>query len=144
MGNEVSGLGGDVRFVKSEAEFQYNLPLTHGLIFQSSFLLGTMKSLNDLTKINDRFLLGGPLTLRGFRHNGVGPPEEGYALGGESYWGSSLHLYAPLPFTSSRSSLYDYFKTHFFVNAGALYAGSGGSAAAAATSSRPLGYPKRA
>jgi len=149
--NEVSGLGGDVKFAKSEAEFQYNLPLTHGLIFQSSLVLGTMKSLNDLTRINDRFLLGGPLTLRGFRHNGVGPSEEGYALGGESYWGSSLHLYAPLPFTSSRSTLYDYFKTHFFVNAGGLYTGLNqfeSTAALARSSSsslrnRSAGYPKR-
>jgi len=149
--NEVSGLGGDVKFAKSEAEFQYNLPLTHGLIFQSSLVLGTMKSLNDLTRINDRFLLGGPLTLRGFRHNGVGPSEEGYALGGESYWGSSLHLYAPLPFTSSRSTLYDYFKTHFFVNAGGLYTGlnqfeSTAALARSSTSSlrnRSAGYPKR-
>ena len=46
------------RFVKSEAELQYNLPLTHGLIVQASLVLGTMKSLNDLTRINDRFLLG--------------------------------------------------------------------------------------
>ena len=61
--------------------------------------------------------------MRGFRHNGVGPSEEGYALGGETYWGSSLHLYAPLPFTSSQSTLYDYFKTHFFLTAGGLYAG---------------------
>jgi len=142
--NEVAGLGGDVKFFKTEAQLQYNLALTHGLTFQTSFVAGAMKSLNDLTRINDRFLLGGPLTLRGFRHNGVGPSEEGYALGGESYWGSSLHLYAPLPFTSSRSSLYDYFKTHFFVNAGALYAGSGGSTSSSTSSSRPLGYPKRA
>jgi len=121
--NEVAGLGGDVKFVKSEAEFQYNLPLSHGLVFQSSFVGGVMKSLNDLTRINDRFLLGGPLTLRGFRHNGVGPSEEGYALGGETYWGSTLHLYAPLPFTSSQSTIYDYFRTHFFASAGGLYAG---------------------
>merc|ERR1712002_719075 len=149
--NEISGLGGDVKFVKSEAEFQYNLPLTHGLIFQSSLVCGAMKSLNDLTRINDRFLLGGPLTLRGFRHNGVGPSEEGYALGGESYWGSSLHLYAPLPFTSSQSTLYDYFKTHFFVNAGGLYTGLNqfeSTAALARSSSsslrnRSAGYPKR-
>jgi len=146
--NEVAGFGGDVKFVKSEAELQYNLPLTHGIIFQSSLVLGTMKSLNDLTKINDRFLLGGPLTLRGFRHNGVGPSEEGYALGGESYWGSSLHLYSPLPFTSSRSTLYDYFKTHLFVNAGGLYSGpnqldSSGSLMRSSARGRAAGFPKR-
>jgi len=149
--NEISGLGGDVKFVKSEAEFQYNLPLTHGLIFQSSLVCGAMKSLNDLTRINDRFLLGGPLTLRGFRHNGVGPSEEGYALGGESYWGSSLHLYTPLPFTSHKSTLYDYFKTHFFVTAGGLFSGpsdfsssslrsSSSSAARRAHASSMLGF----
>jgi len=119
--NEVAGLGGDVRFLKSEAELQYNIPLPLGVTIQSSVVLGSMKHLNDISRINDRFLLGGPLTLRGFRHNGVGPSEEGCALGGESFWGTSLHLYSPLPFTSASSSLYNHFRTHLFVNAGSLY-----------------------
>jgi len=136
VANEVAGLGGDVRFLKSEGEIQWNQPLPFGFVFQSSLVAGTMKSLNDLSRVNDRFLLGGPLTLRGFRHNGVGPSEDGYSLGGESYWGSSAHLYSPLPFTSANSSLYDYFKTHMFVNAGGLYAGQTDSAPRSRVSKR--------
>lgn len=44
---------------------------------------GIMKNPNPNTeiRINDRFFLGGPLTLRGFNTKGVGPHSEGESSG---------------------------------------------------------------
>jgi len=44
------------------------------------------------------------------------------ALGADAYWCSALHLYTPLPFRPGKGSFGEYFRTHFFVNAGNLTA----------------------
>lgn len=41
-------------------------------------------------------------------------------LGGEAYWAGGLHLYTPLPFRPGRGGFGDFFRTHFFLNAGNL------------------------
>lgn len=54
---------------------------------------GIMKNPNPNTeiRINDRFFLGGPLTLRGFNTKGVGPHSEGESSGQwPSYIGHSV------------------------------------------------------
>ena len=69
------------------------------------------------SKINDRFLLGGPSTLRGFGMWGVGPRKGGFSLGGEAYWASGVHLYIPLPLVPS-NSLFDRIRMHSFITTG--------------------------
>ena len=68
--------------------------------------------------ICDRFFLGGPHTVRGFELRGLGPQQDGQALGATGYWAAALHLFAPLPFRPGRGGLGDILRTHFFVNAG--------------------------
>ena len=71
------------------------------------------------SKINDRFLLGGPSTLRGFGMWGAGPRERGFSLGGEAYWASGVHLFAPLPLLP-RTGLFSRIRLHSFATAGNL------------------------
>ncbi|XP_054157911.1 sorting and assembly machinery component 50 homolog [Oppia nitens] len=117
-------LAGNVGFHKHELELQYNqpLPLLRDIVVQASLRAGIMKPLQKLesvTCINDRFFIGGPLTLRGYQLNGVGPHSDGNALGANTYWTAGLHVYTPLPFRpGSGSGFGDYFRTHLFANAG--------------------------
>jgi outer membrane protein insertion porin family len=76
-----------------------------------------MKPFN-VSKINDRFLLGGPTTIRGFEMWGVGPRVQGYAYGGEVYWAAGLHLFSPLPYL--KGQLFQRIRIHGFLNAGNL------------------------
>lgn len=58
------------------------------------------------TCISDRFWLGGPLTMRGFNHKGVGPrtspklpgAKSGDSLGGDLIWSLGYSIYAPFPY----------------------------------------------
>jgi len=73
---ELAGLGGDVQFLKHEAETQWNYPLGKGFSLSSSLRGGLLLPLmNSRTRINDRFFIGGPLSVRGFNHYGLGPKD---------------------------------------------------------------------
>ncbi|KAK6191273.1 hypothetical protein SNE40_003004 [Patella caerulea] len=119
---EYAGIGGSVEFAKQDVELQYNQSLLWDTVLQFSGAFGIMRSLNTKNdiKINDRFFLGGPLTLRGFNLKGVGPHSDGNALGADAYWLCAAHIYTPLPFRPGKGGLGDLFRTHFFVNAGNL------------------------
>ncbi|XP_022083586.1 sorting and assembly machinery component 50 homolog A-like isoform X2 [Acanthaster planci] len=123
ISQELAGnrLGGDVQFLKGEAEIQLNKKLIKDCVISCSLQAGLMKSLNYTeTRINDRFFLGGATSVRGFNFRGLGPHADGDAVGGEAYWAAGLHLFTPLPFMPGRGGLGDLFRTHMFVNAGNL------------------------
>jgi len=69
------------------------------------------------SRINDRFLLGGPTSLRGFGLWGAGPQDLGFAVGGEAYWASALHLFTPLPLVSL-TGFFGLVRMHGFITAG--------------------------
>ncbi|CAG2111457.1 unnamed protein product [Medioppia subpectinata] len=115
-------LAGNVGFHKHEVELQLNrpLPLLADIVVQASLRAGIMKPLqkiDSVTCINDRFFVGGPLTLRGFNLYGVGPHSDGNALGATTYWNGGLHVYTPLPFRPGAGGFGDYFRAHLFANA---------------------------
>lgn len=125
MVHEFAGLGGGAKFLKQEAELQYNQPLVWDSTLQLSLACGLATALKQpvtgrpgKVSIADRFFIGGPLNLRGFNFKGVGPRVDGYSLGGTAYWCSGLHLFTPLPFTPIKSKVGENFRTQFFVNAG--------------------------
>ncbi|KAJ5108783.1 SAM50-like protein [Penicillium angulare] len=112
--NEVAGWGplkGDVSFWKSEVETQGALPIPipgikgdSGISFTTSFRAGLLCPLGldsnsrpQLSRVNDRFFLGGPTDVRGFRLCGLGPREGGDSLGGDIYAAGSANLLFPLP-----------------------------------------------
>lgn len=116
---EYAGLYGNVGFYKQELDLNYfqRLPFFRRMVLQTSFTTGFMKKTeNRVVCINDKFFLGGPLNLRGFRHFGIGPQSRSRPLGGTSMWLAGLHLHCPLPFISS--SWKDNFRLQLFSNAG--------------------------
>jgi outer membrane protein insertion porin family len=133
--NEIAGFGllqGDVSFWKSEFETQGALPINlpilkgpSGISLTTSFRGGILLPLGSdsdrrpqMSRINDRFQLGGPGDVRGFRLSGLGPHEGPDALGGDVYAAGSINLLAPLP----RLGADNPFRLQAFVNAGRLVA----------------------
>jgi len=116
---ELAGLGGDVKFFKTNTDYQYTKTLFKYLTSQFTLSAGFMKSLNADQSINisDRFFLGGPLTLRGFSMRGAGPHKDDCSLGNDSYWLAGFHIYTPLPFFHKEEKL-SWLKTHSFINFG--------------------------
>lgn len=116
---EFSGLGGDVKYVKSELELQLNKELFSDMILGLSFQAGAMRAIGEEeTHVSDRFFLGGPMSIRGFKMRGIGPRARDASLGADAFWAAGLHLYTPLPFRPGRGGFGDLFRLHFFANAG--------------------------
>ncbi|KAH3857700.1 sorting and assembly machinery component 50 homolog [Dreissena polymorpha] len=119
MTQEYAGIGGNANFFKHGVEFQANQALPLSSVVQVCLAGGIVRPLRDTTvNITDRYFLGGPLTLRGFNKNGIGPHSDGNALGGDVYCMGGLHLYTPLPFRPGSGGFGELFRSHFFVNAG--------------------------
>ncbi|KAF9584300.1 hypothetical protein BGW38_006930 [Lunasporangiospora selenospora] len=131
LAQEYAGLGGDVEHIRNELEAQVARSNDKGYIASASFKGGYLHSLNgNPSKISDRFFLGGPMSIRGFKSYGIGPREVKYvdhsvtisptlisdSLGGDAYVSAGLSLLTPFPGLSKNDS----FKAHFFANAGSL------------------------
>ncbi|KAF9363439.1 hypothetical protein BGX34_004149 [Mortierella sp. NVP85] len=115
--HEYAGLGGDVNHVRQEIEAQVARSNYKGYIVTATAKSGYLHSLDGKkSKISDRFFLGGPMSVRGFKSYGLGPREGEDSLGGEAYISAGLSLLTPLPGLSHWESL----KGHFFANAGSL------------------------
>lgn len=128
--NELAGWGplkGDVSFWKSEIETQGAVPFpVAGASLTASFRAGLLCPLGldskqqrqrpQLSRINDRFTLGGPTDVRGFRLAGLGPHEGSDSLGGDVYAAGSANLLVPLPRVGADQP----FRLQAFVNGGRL------------------------
>ena len=133
--SEIAGWGplkGDVSFWKSEVQaqtasaipvpgikgdsgFTFTTGLRAGLLYPLA--LGTNQK-PEASHINDRFQLGGPTDVRGFRLSGLGPRDGSDAVGGDVYAAGGAHLLVPLPRIGRDSPL----RMQAFVNAGRLLA----------------------
>jgi outer membrane protein insertion porin family len=77
---EYAGVGGDVKYFKATAETQYiktfeNFwPRTHFVYGARGGVLWSLEK-GATTRITDRFHLGGPTDVRGFREYGIGPKD---------------------------------------------------------------------
>jgi outer membrane protein insertion porin family len=133
--NEVAGWGplkGDVSFWKSEIETQGAVPIPipglkgkSGISFTTGFRAGLLYPLGldfssrpQPSRINDRFLLGGPTDVRGFRQAGLGPHDGADAVGGDVYAAGSANLFLPVPRVGVDTPL----RLQAFVNGGRLLA----------------------
>ncbi|KAF9208009.1 hypothetical protein BGZ49_010040 [Haplosporangium sp. Z 27] len=117
VSQEYAGLGGDVEHLRQEVEAQVARSNDSGYIVSATAKSGYLHSLNGKnSKISDRFFLGGPMSVRGFKSFGLGPREGDDSLGGDAYMSAGISLFTPFPGLTSRDS----FKTHFFANAGTL------------------------
>lgn len=118
---EFAGLGGNIRAVKSDVEINVNKEIFQDFVIAASLQAGIARPLDGKSlMINDRYFLGGPLSVRGFGMKGIGQHAEQASLGGELFWAGGLHLFTPLPFRPGAGGFGEYFRLHIFANAGNL------------------------
>ncbi len=95
---DVAGLGGDAKYVRSTAEARYYHELTDDFVGmvkgQGGYIFG-----NDL-RIIDNFFMG-PNLVRGFAPSGIGPRDISFdpknnALGGTTYFGGTTEVQFPI------------------------------------------------
>lgn len=139
---ELAGWGplqGDVAFAKTELQTQGAIPIPlpgvqgdSGVSLSTGFRAGLLYPLSlgfdfdskpTLSRINDRFQLGGPADVRGFRLSGLGPRDGADAVGGDLYAAGSANLLFPIP----RVGVDRPFRFQAFVNGGRLLALKGSS-----------------
>jgi outer membrane protein insertion porin family len=130
---EVAGFGplkGDVGFGKIELESQAAVPIPvpgiegdSGIAFNAGLRAGMLYPLTagggDIpiqSRLNDRFQLGGPTDIRGFKISGLGPHDGQDAAGGDVYAAGGASLLFPLPRVGKETPL----RIQAFVNAGRL------------------------
>jgi outer membrane protein insertion porin family len=131
---ELAGLGqlrGDVAHAKFEMDSQVSVPVPlpnepdTGISFTAGFRGGLLYPLAlsgdsgpQMSRLNDRFFLGGPTDVRGFRMAGLGPRDGQDALGGDVYAAGGASLLLPLPRVGKDTPL----RFQMFVNGGRLLA----------------------
>ncbi|EXJ58061.1 hypothetical protein A1O7_05484 [Cladophialophora yegresii CBS 114405] len=132
---ELAGWGplqGDVAFFKTEFESQSatSIPIPgikgdSGVTFTTGLRAGLLYPLTlgskqnpEMSRISDRFQLGGPTDVRGFRLSGLGPHDGPDAVGGDLYAAGSANLLVPLPKVGKDRP----FRLQAFVNGGRLLA----------------------
>lgn len=136
--NEIAGFGplqGDVSFWKTQFETQSVVPIpvqgyeNSGVTFATGFRAGLLCPLTGASgqgsRLNDRFLLGGPTDVRGFRLAGLGPRDGLDSVGGDVYAAGSANLLFPLPGLGPSRPL----RGQLFINGGRLLALKGSEAA---------------
>eukprot|EP00158_Paraphelidium_tribonemae_P003108 Partr_v1_DN25890_c1_g1_i5_m2624 putative Sorting and assembly machinery component 50 len=116
-------LSHSLQFLKSDASSQTVHALSHSSALVSSLKFGYAESIgSDSLPFAERFHMGGPLDIRGFKIRGIGPRapalygQRGDALGGNAYAAFGLSLFTPVPFLGRFPSL----KLHAFYNSGFL------------------------
>jgi outer membrane protein insertion porin family len=131
--SEIAGWGplrGDVAFWKSEVETAGAIPVPipgvpglSGVSLTGSFRAGVLYPLPvgfgrmaEPSKLNDRFQLGGPTDVRGFKISGLGPHDGQDAVGGDIYAAASTNLLLPFPRVAKDTPL----RFQIFANAGRL------------------------
>ena len=133
--SELAGWGplqGDVAFFKTELEQSSAIPIPipgiegeSGVSLTSGFRAGLLYPLAlspnanpEMSRINDRFQLGGPTDVRGFRLSGLGPRDGPDAVGGDVYAAAGASVLLPLPRVGKEKPL----RFQAFVNGGRLLA----------------------
>lgn len=153
--SEIAGWGplqGDVAHFKSEFESAAAIPInlpgitsSSGISLTGSLRAGllcplplALSSTSQPSRINDRFLLGGPTDMRGFKIGGLGPRDGADSLGGDMFAAGSLNLLLPFPRVGKESPL----RFQLFANGGRLlalksegYSGAAGMSANTVTKS---------
>jgi outer membrane protein insertion porin family len=123
---DLAGLGGDVRFLRTTEDFKYYRSLNDDVVAlgraQGGYITGWGGSQVPLI---DNFF-GGPSMVRGFAPNGFGPRDltPGTTMdnvGGSMYWATTAELQSNIPGLPSEYGL----KAIAFVDAGSVFRYSG-------------------
>lgn len=133
--SELAGFGplkGDVGFGKLEVESQAAVPVPipgvegdSGIAINAGLRAGLLYPLSlggsaapRPSRLNDRFQLGGPTDVRGFKMGGLGPHDGPDSVGGDVYAAGGVSVLFPLPRTGKDTPL----RLQAFLNAGRLLA----------------------
>ena len=125
--NEFAGglLTGDVNFWKTTVETQGILPIPlpgidyGGITLTAALRGGLLYPLAmQKSRISDRFSLGGPNDVRGFRLAGLGPRDGSDSVGGDAFAAASASLHFPIPGVGPERPL----RGQLFINGGRLLA----------------------
>ena len=102
---EYTGVGGDKKWIKNEAEGRTYYPVVGDLVFRTRFYAGRLDKVNNQNiPRTERFVLGGARNLRGFAQEAVGPLRDAtvqgrkvtFNLGGEFMSFANLEFQHPL------------------------------------------------
>lgn len=118
---DLAGLGGDARYLRTTAEVRSYLPVTEKATLASRVIGGTIAGWGGSdVRLLDMFYRGGE-TVRGFAVGGIGPRDalsaNKDALGGANYLATSTELRFPLPFMPEDIGL----RGAVFADAGSLW-----------------------
>jgi len=96
-----SGLGGDVKYARTEAQFGYYKPfLFNRIVMGLRGRMGYVDGLGDKVSQSNRFFIGGR-NVRGFAGGGIGPRDTGTtaAVGGNNMYTGSAELISSYGFS---------------------------------------------
>lgn len=115
---DFAGLGGDVRFIRTQFDGKYYSPLPFDLVGVLRLQAGNIAGIGKDLRMLDHFQMG-PNLVRGFAPAGIGPRDITFgstndALGGTTYFGASAEVQVPFFFLPKEVGL-----------KGALYADAG-------------------
>ena len=106
LSQNFAGLGGSVKYIRTDLNFNWYHPLIKdNWVLSFGLREGYIEGLGQGVRINDRYFLGGS-QLRGFEPGGVGPATYNYStgkydsLGGNLYYNGSLEFTVPVGATS--------------------------------------------
>ncbi|CAK7224925.1 hypothetical protein SCUCBS95973_005684 [Sporothrix curviconia] len=92
--------------------------LRAGLLYPLPFGYNLLGGQAAPSRINDRFLLGGPTDVRGFTQGGLGPHDGSDAVGGDVFAAGGVNLLVPITKAGRESPL----RLQLFANSGRLVA----------------------
>ena len=97
LGQDLAGLLGSVRFLKSTVDYSHYFPLSEQWIANLAITQGYIFGLGQDVDIGERFFVGGA-NFRGFEAAGIGPRDRisGDALGGNLFYVGTAELRFPL------------------------------------------------
>lgn len=97
LANDVAGLGGSVRYLRSTVSAEWYFPVTDTVLFSTRGRVGSLLGLGDGIRVSDRFFLGGD-NLRGFEEAGASPRDQASddAVGGEQLATGTVEMLFPL------------------------------------------------
>ena len=122
VGPELAGLGGDVQYVRLQAEGRAYYPLMEKVTFVGRVIGGHIEGWGgDDVRLLDMFYKGGE-TVRGFYRSGIGPRDLNTrdAVGGQTFWAATAEVRFPLPIIPEELGI----SAAVFADAGSVYGAS--------------------
>lgn len=127
FGQQFAGIGGDAKFVRSEASARLYRELSerHEVVGSVSVRAGQVLALGGDLDFADHFRTAGDL-VRGFENGGIGPRDARteYLLGGQYYAGASAEAVYPIPVVTDGLGI----KGSIFADLGTVWGVDGGTA----------------